>query len=209
MRILRKQLRSIVTNVDYAALRTDVVTAGGLGCAGDFICQQAVEGQGAMDWRRFLAVSTFEAFYMGGVFHFLCQMFPLVVVAAGRNLPARFGLAQQLQATGTAAHAFGCAIADNIHDGTLMIPSYFLGVGMLQGDTFEQARRNLKAEWLSAYLVGAGFWLPVMTCNFALVPAQYRVRTMALANTAWSVIIDYMAHRSKPRSEKVGENGGH
>ena len=203
MRILRKQLRSIVTNVDYAALRTDVVTAGGLGCAGDFICQQAVEGQGAMDWRRFLAVSTFEAFYMGGVFHFLCQMFPLVVVAAGRNLPARFGLAQQLQATGTAAHAFGCAIADNIHDGTFMIPFYFLGVGMLQGDSFRQARRNLRAEWRATYFADAMFWMPVMSANFALVPARYRVRTTAAASMAWSVIIDYMAHRSKPEGENA------
>ena len=90
----------------------------------------------------------------------------------------------------------------NIHDGALMIPSYFLGVGMLQGDTFEQAHRNLSAEWLTSYQVGAGFWLPVMSANFALVPAQYRVRTMAAANTAWSVIIDHLAHRSKPRREQ-------
>ena len=200
MHLLRKQLASVVTHVDLAALRTDVVTAGALGCAGDFICQNGVEGQGSMDLRRLFAVSAFEAMYMGGVFHFLCQMFPLVVCAVGRSLPARFGLAQKLQATGSAAHAFGCAIADNLHDGTCMIPSYFLGVGMLQGDTFAQSARNLRAEWRSAYAVDTLFWLPVMSANFALVPAQYRVRTMAAANTAWSVIIDYMAHRSKPKT---------
>ena len=152
-----------------------------------------------MNWRRLFAVSTFEAVYMGGCFHFLCQMFPLAVCAVGRQMPVSFGLGRKLQATTSAAHAFGCAITDNIHDGSIMIPSYFLGVGMLQGDSFEQARRNLQAEWLNSYLVGATFWLPVMSANFALVPAQYRVRTMAAANTAWSVIIDYMAHRSKPR----------
>jgi hypothetical protein len=201
MHILGKQLRSTVTHVNWPALRTDVATAGGLGCAGDFICQQAVEGQSSMDWRRFAAVSTFAAMYMGGVFHFLCQIFPLVVCAVGRHLPARYALARQLQTTGSAAHSFGCAIADNIHDGALMIPTYFLGVGMLQGDSFEQARRNLSAEWRASYLADAGFWLPVMSANFALVPAQYRVRTLAAANTAWSVIIDYLAHRSrsKPR----------
>ena len=42
-----------------------------------------------------------------------------------------------------------------------------------------------------------------MSANFALVPAQYRVRFIAAASTAWSVIIDYMAHRSKPRRERA------
>lgn len=201
MSLLRKQLRSVLTTVDYQALRTDVLTAGGLGCVGDFICQQGVEGQQAspFDWRRFAAVSTFGAVYMGGAFHFLCQVFPLLVCAVGRRLPAHTALARQLQATGSMTHAFGCAIADNIHDGSVMIPLYFLGVGMLQGDSFEQARRNLKAEWFNSYLADAGFWLPVMSANFALVPAQYRVRFIAAASTAWSVIIDYMAHRSKPQ----------
>ena len=203
MRILRQELRSIVTQVSWPALRTDIVTAGGLGCVGDLVCQSAVEGEHAIDWRRFVAVSAFEAFYMGGLFHFLCQAFPLVVCAAGRQLPARFWLGSRLQATGSAAHAFGCAVVDNIHDGAIMIPSYFLGVGILQGDSLEQARRNLCTEWFNSYKIGAGFWLPVMSLNFAMVPQQYHVRTMAAANVAWSVIIDYMAHRSKP--EKAQE----
>ena len=80
-----------------------------------------------------------------------------------------------------------------------MIPCYYLGVGLMQGDSFEQARRNLSAEWLTSYLVGAGFWIPFMTANFALIPAQYRVRATAAANLAWTVILDYLAHRNHPR----------
>ena len=199
MSILSKQLRSIVTTVDLPALRTDMVTAGALGCAGDLLCQTTIERESSFDIHRFFAVSTFNLLYMGGVFHFLCQAFPLLVSAAGRRLPARFPLAQQLQAPGSAAHAVGCAICDNLHDGSLMIPAYFLGVGMLQGEPLASARRNLMAEWRTTYLVDACFWLPVMSANFALVPAQYRVRFIAAASTAWSVIIDYMAHRSKPQ----------
>lgn len=202
MSLLRKQLQAIVTHVDYRALGTDVATAGGLGCVGDIICQKAIEGPTSMDWRRLFAVSSFGALYMGGAFHFLCQIFPLVVCAVGRQLPARYGLARSLQSTSSAAHAFGCAICDNVHDGAIMIPLYFLGVGMLQGDSFDKARRNLRAEWLTSYLADAGFWLPVMSANFALVPAAYRVRTVAAASMAWSVIIDYLAHRSKPRREQ-------
>lgn len=199
MRMLGRQIHQLFSHVDYPALRTDVVTAGGLGCVGDALCQLAVEDQHSLNLRRFFAVSTFEALYMGGLFHFLCQTFPLVVCTVGRQLPAHFLLAGRLQATDSAAHAIGCAVADNVHDGTIMIPSYFLGVGMLQGDSLSQACRNLSAEWRNSYLVGAGFWLPVMTANFAYVPPRFRVRTMAAANVAWSVIIDYMAHRSKPQ----------
>ena len=45
-----------------------------------------------------------------------------------------------------------------------------------------------------------------MTANFALVPSHYRVRTMAVANVLWSVVIDFMAHRSQPRAK--GEQEG-
>ena len=201
MRLLRSELRRIATKVDWPAFRTDVVTAGGLGCVGDLVCQSGVEGE-TLDFRRFMAVGSFEALYMGGLFHFFCQAFPQVVCAVGRQLPASW-LADRLQATSSAAHAVGCAVVDNIHDGTFMIPFYFLGVGMLQGDSFRQARRNLRAEWRATYFADAMFWMPVMSANFALVPARYRVRTTAAASMAWSVIIDYMAHRSKPEGENA------
>ena len=107
------------------------------------------------------------------------------------------------QATDSAASC-GCAVVDNPRRHPLD-PSYYIGVGLLQGDSLAQARSNLAAEWRSSYLVGACFWFPVMSFNFAVVPPQYRVRTMAFANMAWSVIIDYMAHRGQPRAAKRRE----
>ena len=104
--------------------------------------------------------------------------------------------------TGSAAHAFGCALCDNLHDGALMIPSYFMGVGLLQGESVAACVANLRSEWRASYLVDTCFWLPVMTANFALVPAQYRVRTIATASMVWSVIIDYLAHRGKKRRDQ-------
>ena len=84
-----------------------------------------------------------------------------------------------------------------------MIPAYFVGVGMLQGDTLAESRANLKREWLNSWAVGASFWMPFMCFNFAYVRPQFRVRLMAAANTVWSVLIDYMAHRSKGRLPDV------
>ena len=200
MRVLTLQLRRIVTNLDGRALRNDVATAGTMGCVGDLLCQHAVEGKPPTDtdWRRLCSVGTFEALYMGGLFHFFCQAFPLAVSFAGRKMGHG-----ALQSTESAAHAFGCAVVDTVHDGMLMIPAYFLGVGLLQGDTLAEGKANLRREWLNSWAVGASFWMPFMYCNFAYAAPQYRVRLMAAANTAWSVLIDYMAHRSKGRIPDV------
>ena len=94
-------------------------------------------------------------------------------------------------------HSCAQAVVDTLHDGTLMIPAYFVVVGMLQGDTLAEGKANLRKEWLNSWAVGASFWMPFMYCNFKYVRAQYRVRLMAAANTVWSVLIDYMAHRSR------------
>eukprot|EP00966_Prymnesium_polylepis_P065773 1526267-Prymnesium_polylepis.1 len=82
----------------------------------------------------------------------------------------------------------------------MMIPAYFLGLGMLQGDTLAEGKANLT---LNSWAVGASFWMPFMFFNFAYIMPQYRVRLMAAANTVWSVLIDYMAHRSKARLPDV------
>jgi protein Mpv17 len=200
MRLLRRQLTNIWTGLDRRALAKDVATAGALGCVGDFICQGAVEQRHTIDWRRFVSVGSFEAIYIGGFFHFLCQAFPPAVCAVGRALEAssaRSGVGAALQVEGSSAHALGCSLADNVHDGSLMIPSYFVGVGLMQGDALYPTLRNLRREWLASYLAGCSFWIPVMWLNFRVVPAPYRVRVMAVSNTCWSVIIDFLAHRSR------------
>jgi hypothetical protein len=38
------------------------------------------------------------------------------------------------------------------------------------------------------------FWVPFMTCNFALVAPVNRVKAMAVANMGWNVAIDFIAH---------------
>ena len=219
MRLLRRQLSGIWAGLDRRALAKDVATAGALGCVGDLICQSAVEQRDTIDWRRFGSVGSFEAVYIGGFFHFLCQAFPPAVCAVGRTLEASSAAQQAaataaataatsgtrmfssvgaaLQVEGSSAHALGCSLADNLHDGTLMIPSYFVSVGLMQGDPLGATLGNLRREWLPSYLAGCSFWIPVMWLNFRVVPAAYRVRVMAVSNTCWSVIIDYLAHRNR------------
>ena len=116
------------------------------------------------------------------------------------------GVGAALQVEGSSAHAFGCSLADNLHDGAMMIPCYFVSVGLMQGDPLEATLGNLRREWLPSYSAGCSFWIPLMWLNFRVVPAAYRVRVMAVGNTCWSVIIDYLAHRSRddPGSPRGG-----
>ena len=88
----------------------------------------------------------------------------------------------------------------------MMIPCYFVSVGLMQGDPLEATLGNLRREWLPSYSAGCSFWIPLMWLNFRVVPAAYRVRVMAVGNTCWSVIIDYLAHRSRddPGSPRGG-----
>jgi hypothetical protein len=42
-----------------------------------------------------------------------------------------------------------------------------------------------------------------MWFNFRFVPSARRVQAMASANLVWSVVMDYLAHRSSSHGEEV------
>ena len=107
--------------------------------------------------------------YIGGFFHYLCQVFPPAVCAVGRSLELRSSatasqmfVGRELQREGSTVHAFGCSIADNIHDGSLMIPTYFLSVG-----TMQVRFRSWSAEFLarSDLPVLAAFFLSLVAAG--------------------------------------------
>lgn len=48
----------------------------------------------------------------------------------------------------------------------------------------------------------SAFWLPYTYVNFARVAPAKRVQFMAAGNLAWSVFIDWLAHRNHGADEK-------
>ena len=214
-----------------SALATDVISAGVLGLAADAVCQLYTEERelpqaGEWRWRhggepahdptvfdprRLAALTAFSSVYIGAFLHFLYQGYPLVVREAARRLLARGGPLQgKLGDTRTIAHAHACAWVDNLHCGVLYIPAYFLGVGYLQGDGARESIENLRKEWWATYASCTLFWVPFMMGNFALMPPHRRVQAMAVGNLCWSVVIDYLSHRSLsggPPSSAEGPNG--
>lgn len=207
-----------VERFDKRGIATDVASAAVLGFVGDIVCQQFVEGKRIssdgstqirwrrsgdppladheFDARRLCALTAFSSVYIGGFLYFLYQLYPVAVVAVASRAPAKFARwAEPMLRRDCRQHAFGCAVVDNLHCAVLYTPAYFLAVGVLEGERFADAARNLASQWAPTYASATGFWIPFMWFNFAYVPAERRVQAMAVANLFWNVIIDFLAHR--------------
>lgn len=190
----------------WRALRSDIYSATALGFIGDIVCQLGPEGKRmpqtllakhtpddeSFSLRRLGAITLYDGVYVGGFLHFLYQGYPLVVRAAARSVR---WLPRKALIEGSFASGLGCALVDNVHNGLLYVPTFFVGVGLLQGDSLENVQSTLRREWLETYVYCTGFWLPFTALNFSLVPPAARVRTMATANLLWNVVIDWLAHR--------------
>ena len=149
----------------------------------------------AIDLRRLGALTVYNGIYVGAFLHFLYQIYPLVVCAAARRVPSRPLLAQRLQNVDSPSHAISCAVVDFAHNNAIYVPSFFLGVGLLQGDRFQTCLTSLRREWVTAGIACSAFWFPFTCLNFYAIPTSRRVQAMATANLAWNVVIDYLAHR--------------
>ena len=206
-------LRHIANRFSRRALAKDVATCSILGAAGDVVCQLVVEdrklespqqwhwrrqGEPAntqvFDLRRFAAITAFSALYNGVMLHFILQMYPFGAFAFGRFL--RSGkLRSSLLTEESLAHAHTCGWLDNLQCAVFYLPAYFSCVGYWQGDSFQEIRDNLSAEYASSYMAVTAYWVPFMTANFTLVPPRSRLQAFAVGNLIWCVIIDHVAHR--------------
>lgn len=177
----------------FRGMLRDVVSAGSLGLLGDVVCQVAIDGRKVeeLETRRLAALTLFNSVYIGGVLHVFYRAFPRIVVFAGRWMPA-------LRDKSTAAHAAGCSLVDNAHNGLIYIPTYYLALGVLENDSLEKGRSTLLREWWTTYSSCTLFWFPFSCMNFSrAVPPEGRVRVMAMGNLAWNVFVDWLAHRSR------------
>lgn len=174
-------------------LALDIAAATGLGVVGDVACQTMVDQNSAsFDGRRTASLATFNAAYVGGFLHVLYQLYSPIVCTLATRLRAPAVLRDVV----SPQHAFACSLVDNAHCGAIYIPSFFLGVGLLQGQCLDEAFQTLQSEWWPTYASCSAFWIPFMYCNMKFVAANRRVQAMAMANVAWTVVIDFFAHRN-------------
>lgn len=184
--------------VDRSALARDIASAGALGLAGDLMCQFFVERRSweQFDVRRAAALGAFGCAYIGSFVHFLYKTYAPIVQMVASRLPAG-GMRSALLNSESASHSFACALADNVHCGTIYIPSFYLAVGVMQGESLSDSASTLRREWLLTYATCSTYWVPFMAGVFKFVPASGRVRVVAAANLVWSTVIDFIAHRGQ------------
>ena len=120
------------------ALSVDICTAAGLGLAGDVICQR-LEGTDPISLRRLTAVTVYDGLYIGGVLHFLYKLYSPATSAAAHILVSSAPLRKRLLGQTSFSHALGCAAVDNVHCALIYLPTFFVGVGLLQGEGFDSA----------------------------------------------------------------------
>lgn len=175
------------------AIAKDVAAAGALGFLGDVVCQCGFEGAtgATLDRGRLGALTAFSAGYIGVVCGRVYTLYPPV---------ARFVHARLLPAPMAAGVGFAtteavvsCGLDNFVHVPCLYLPSYYLAVGTMRGDSLAHTWRTLQEQYVSTMTSCWGFWVPVMLFNFRVVPPAFRVRVVATANFVWSVALDWMA----------------
>ena len=143
------------------ALAVDVASAGALGLLGDVACQR-LEGVESLDVRRLASITVFDSLYIGGLLHALYQTYSVAVWVSVAHAPGALlplALRRALYREKSMAHCVGCALVDNVHNGLVYIPAFFLGVGCLQGDGLHASRLNLLREWWPTYASCSLFWM--------------------------------------------------
>ena len=207
----RPTIAGALLPVDRSALARDIASAGALGVTGDVVCQFFIERRSwqhsdpaqRFDVRRAVALGAFGCAYLGTFVHFLYKTYSPIVLTVASRLPAG-GVRGALLHSESASHSFACALADNLHCGTVYIPSFYLAAGVMQGESLSDSASTLRREWLLTYATCSTYWVPFMACVFKFVPPSGRVRVVAAANLVWSTIIDFIAHRGHDDCERTG-----
>jgi len=182
------------------SLTRDILSSAVLGAVGDICTQLGIERRrvSEVDARRVVALTSFNAIYIGGFLHFLYRGFPLAVTQLGRWTRQR-----TLSDRSTPTHAAAVALIDNWHNGCIYIPAYYVAVGRLEGTPLPKACDNLKEAWWSTYLSCSRSTAPHKSHALRrriLVPlygAQLRSGTARPPRTSHGTIFNSTTHLSK------------
>ncbi|XP_002169394.3 mpv17-like protein 2 [Hydra vulgaris] len=68
---------------------------------------------------------------------------------------------------------------------------FFLTISILQGQTVEKTKHEIKEKALGVYMVDCMVWPPVQAINFYLIPSHLRVIYIAVASFGWDIFLSY------------------
>jgi len=178
-RVVMQAFQSLYRN---HPVKMNVITGGTLGCVADIVCQRYVEDAKSLDLRRLAAMTMFGSSYTGFAVTYIYGSYKFILPAALRSTTAR--------------QALGSTVIDNfVHCPLIYTPTFYITTGMMQGQTYEEAKHELVSRYWETATACWVFWFPAMLGNFYLLPPQLIVAVMQVENFAWNIIIDYIAHR--------------
>lgn len=141
-------------------------------------------------------MSVFGIFYMGAFVTPVYRMYPNMVKAGLSRFTPQNKPLSRLQ------EGVGSSFIDNaFHSPLLYIPSFYLAVGAMQGETTKEITDNLQNSWWATVKACWMVWVPVQILNFSIVPVPQRVLFMNGACLFWNVILDFISHDKHESSE--------
>ncbi|KAI9563711.1 hypothetical protein GHT06_011175 [Daphnia sinensis] len=75
--------------------------------------------------------------------------------------------------------------------------SFFMGAGLLEGNTTRQAWDELKSKFLMVYKTDCSVWPPAQFINFFYVSPVYRVLYVNVLTVGWNVFLSYAKYFDK------------
>jgi len=167
----------------------NVITGATLGACADVVCQKKVENAESIDWRRLAAMTVFGGSYTGFAVTYIYGSYKFFLPAAAKSSSAR--------------QAVGSTMLDNlIHCPLVYTPTFYISTGMMQGQSYEEAKQELVSRYWETTTACWFFWFPATAGNFYLLPPHLIVAVMQIENFAWNIIIDYIAHRVPEAASK-------
>nr|AND95742.1 Peroxisomal membrane protein 2 [Perkinsus olseni] len=182
-RLLRKCTSTYNWYAAHRPYRTNILSGGVLGFIGDQICQRVIETEDdGVSWRRSFAITTFCAYYQGGVDTLIYALYHRMRIPFRASKTA-FGRGMMI------------SLFDNlIHVPLLYTPAFYTTLGLLQQHTIKETMDTMRREYLPTITLCWGMWIPLQFINFTLVPLRYQVLFVNVSCLLWNVCLDYVAH---------------
>ncbi|XP_072041004.1 mpv17-like protein 2 isoform X2 [Amphiura filiformis] len=86
-------------------------------------------------------------------------------------------------------------LLDEIIASPIFTTSFFMGVGLLEGNTVGDSFAILRKKFLTVYMMDLMVWPPVQAINFFFVPPQLRVLYVNFFILIWDVFLSFMANK--------------
>ncbi|XP_075155394.1 mpv17-like protein [Haematobia irritans] len=143
------------------------------------LIQQTIEGKNfkTYDYMRALRFGIFGSLYIAPTLHAWVRL----TSAMWPQMTLRVGLVK--------------ASIEQISYGPFASVSFFTGMSLLEGKTFEEAVQEVKNKFIPTYKVAVCVWPVLQTINFSMVPERHRLVYLSICSLIWTTFLAFMKRK--------------